>query len=157
MGPSAAKVMMAFSCVTCSMFWYSFSRLWTDHGQTVSMHEVQSLPDFSGCVLFLTLQLGWTRSLAAGGDNCYCMLGISQPVAVNALYELAASERAFYQELVKINSNLLKPLTKSGEVFFFFLFSFLFLFYFMNWYFMTCTCADTFFFCLHLEHFWCLM
>ena len=95
------------------------------------MHEVQSLPDFSGCVLFLTLQLGWTRSLAAGGDNCYCMLGISQPVAVNALYELAASERAFYQELVKINSNLLKPLTKSGEVFFF-LFSFLFLFYFMN-------------------------
>nr|KAG5713439.1 hypothetical protein BaRGS_024987 [Batillaria attramentaria] len=41
-------------------------------------------------------------------DVFYCG---KQPGAV---YELASSERAFYQELVKINTTLLKPLTKSS-------------------------------------------
>ncbi|XP_076459413.1 LOW QUALITY PROTEIN: alsin-like [Babylonia areolata] len=59
-------------------------------------------------------KLGWVRGLSAGGDSCYCKLGASQLSSVSAIYELAASERAFYQELVKINANLLKPLTRSS-------------------------------------------
>ncbi|KAK7113743.1 alsin-like isoform X2 [Littorina saxatilis] len=59
-------------------------------------------------------KVGWVRCVEAGGDNCYSMLGTHPPVTMSALYELASSERAFYQELVKINTNLLKPLTESS-------------------------------------------
>lgn len=59
-------------------------------------------------------KLGWIRSLSAGGDSCFCTLGTSQLSAVSAVYELAASERTFYQELVRISTNLLKPLTRSS-------------------------------------------
>jgi hypothetical protein len=43
------------------------------------------------------------------------MLGTGQSPLLSAIYELAATERAFYQELVKINISLLKPLTRSCE------------------------------------------
>ena len=83
---------------------------------------INILPDLmsvsqSCCFYFATFcsigQAGWIRGIAAGADNSYCLLGLQPSILLGAVYDLASYQRAFYHELVKINNNLLRPLSKS--------------------------------------------
>ncbi|XP_005106198.1 alsin isoform X2 [Aplysia californica] len=58
-------------------------------------------------------QLGWVIKVMSGGPNCACQ--VLNPVApeMSAVFELAASERTFYHQLIKTSNLLLRPLQKS--------------------------------------------
>ncbi|CAG5119646.1 unnamed protein product [Candidula unifasciata] len=58
-------------------------------------------------------QLGWITKVMAGGSGCACKVLNPAPPESAALFKLAASERAFYNQLIKTSNVLLRPLQKS--------------------------------------------
>ncbi|BFZ15627.1 hypothetical protein BsWGS_18666 [Bradybaena similaris] len=59
-------------------------------------------------------QLGWITKIMAGGTGCACKVLNPAPPESEAVFELAASERAFYNQLIKTSNLLLRPLQKSN-------------------------------------------
>ncbi|CAG5118936.1 unnamed protein product, partial [Candidula unifasciata] len=58
--------------------------------------------------------LGWITKVSAGGQQCGCRVLNPAPPESQPLFELAASERTFYNQLIKTSNLLLRPLQKSG-------------------------------------------
>ncbi|BFZ21760.1 hypothetical protein BsWGS_24799 [Bradybaena similaris] len=59
-------------------------------------------------------QLGWITKVMAGGLRSGCTVLDPGPPESEPLFELAASERTFYNQLIKTTNLLLRPLQKSG-------------------------------------------
>lgn len=64
---------------------------------------------------FKCFQLGWITKVMAGGTGCACKVLNPAPPESEAVFELAASERVFYNQLIKTSNLLLRPLQKSSE------------------------------------------
>ncbi|XP_050388946.2 alsin isoform X1 [Patella vulgata] len=56
---------------------------------------------------------GWVRQVQARGDKCFCLVKPGDGVTAT-MFEFAASERGFYQQLNRIINAFIKPLQKSA-------------------------------------------
>ena len=63
------------------------------------------------------IQMGLITRVVAGGDSCVCLALNPPHPESKVLFELAASERPFYNQLIKTTNVLLRPLQKSGGLF----------------------------------------
>ncbi|KAI8761234.1 alsin, partial [Biomphalaria glabrata] len=59
-------------------------------------------------------QLGWITKVTAGGSSCACKVMSPALPYMEPVFDLAASERAFYNQLIKTSNLLLRPLQKSA-------------------------------------------
>ena len=60
--------------------------------------------------------MGLMTSVAAGGERCACLAPNPPQPESKVVFELAATERPFYNQLIKTSNVLLRPLQKSGKL-----------------------------------------
>ncbi|GFO44565.1 alsin [Plakobranchus ocellatus] len=82
-------------------------------GKQPSENRHASIEKTSQLVPLKTInKVGWITSVAAGGDNCSCVVLNPAPSESQAVFAFAATERHFYYQLIKTTNSLIRPLKK---------------------------------------------